>query len=152
MAYVDTSALVPMIVEETGTSRVLEWLAAQSHAATAISSWTRTELVSAVVGKVRTSVLSAAAAATALGCARREILPKLRLVPLETDDLDQAELLLERFELGLRAGHALHLAVARRLGEPLLTLDRRLAAAAETVGLEVIPVWGGPRPQSSTTR
>ncbi len=51
---------------------------------------------------------------------------------------ERAGRLLERFELGLRAGDALHLAIAQRLGTPLVTLDRRLATAAAAVGLEVI--------------
>jgi predicted nucleic acid-binding protein len=138
VAYLDTSALVPMVVTETGTPHVLAWLAAQRGPRTRISNWTRAELVSAISGKVRASVIAAEDAASALAWARAELLPQFALVIVEPADMDDAEALLERFELGLRAGDALHLAIARRLGEPLLTFDRRLAAAAESLGVEVL--------------
>jgi hypothetical protein len=137
MTYVDTSALVPMVVTETGTPQVLAWLAAQRGPPPRISNWTRTELVSAISGKVRASVIAPEAAARALTWARAELLPELAMVILDPADMEDAEGLLERFDLGLRAGDALHLAIARRLGEPLLTLDRRLAAAAESLGVQV---------------
>ncbi len=60
------------------------------------------------------------------------------MVPVDDGDMATAGRILERFELGLRAGDALHLAIARRLREPLVTFDRRLAAAAEAVGVEVV--------------
>jgi predicted nucleic acid-binding protein len=42
-----------------------------------------------------------------------------------------------RFDLGLRAPDALHLAITRRLDATLVTLDRRLAAAANQLGVAV---------------
>lgn len=138
MVYIDTSALVPMVVTETGTPRLLAWLAAQMGPSPRISNWTRTELVSAISGKVRASVIAREEAARSLAWARSELLPKLTLVSLEPPDLQTAESLLERFELGLRAGDALHLAITRRLALPLLTLDRRLAGAAAALGVEVV--------------
>lgn len=138
MTYIDTSALVPMAVKETGSPRVLSWLAAHADAAVSISAWTRTELVSAIAGKVRVAVISADEAMRALAWARVRLLPRFRFEPLEPADFAAAEALLERFEPRLRASDALHLAVARRLGEPLLTLDRRLAASAAAVGVAVV--------------
>lgn len=138
MAYLDTSALVPLLVPETGTERVMAWLSGTRDRAPTISAWTRTEMVSAISGKVRSSVIAAPAARKALTWARQALLPRLRLEPVEPIDLLQAATLLERFELGLRAGDALHLAITRRLGEPLLTLDRRLAASAAALGVAVV--------------
>jgi predicted nucleic acid-binding protein len=138
MTYIDTSALVPMVVKETGSPRVLGWLSAQADAAASISAWTRTELVSAISGKVRVAVIEAEEATRALAWARSHLLPRFRVEPVEPADLAAAETLLERFELSLRAGDALHLAIVRRLGEPLLTLDRRMAAAADGLGLQLI--------------
>jgi hypothetical protein len=138
VVYIDTSALVPMIVTETGTPPIVAWLANQRDDAPAISTWTRVELVSAISGKIRASVIAPSEAVRALAWARSQLLPRFRLVTLESADVEAAESLLERFELGLRAGDALHVAVVRRLGESLLTLDRRLAAGAEALGIEVI--------------
>jgi hypothetical protein len=42
-----------------------------------------------------------------------------------------------RFELRLRAPDALHLAIARHLDVSLVTLDRRMAAAARELGIAV---------------
>lgn len=137
MVYIDTSALVPMVVPETGSPAVLAWLAGHADAVPVISTWTRAELVSAISGKVRLKVIREAEARRTLADARRELLPRLRLERLQADDVEAAEALLERFELSLRAGDALHLAIVRRLGEPLLTLDRRMAAAAEALGTAV---------------
>lgn len=39
----------------------------------------------------------------------------------------------------LRAGDALHLAITRRLGVDLATLDQRLAKAAPLHGIDLIP-------------
>jgi len=41
----------------------------------------------------------------------------------------------DAFELRLRAPDALHLAIARRLDVSLVTLDRRMAAAAGELGI-----------------
>ena len=43
----------------------------------------------------------------------------------------------DRFELALRAPDALHLAMVRRLDASLITLDRRLAAAARDLDIAV---------------
>jgi predicted nucleic acid-binding protein len=44
-----------------------------------------------------------------------------------------------RFALGLRTPDALHLAICRRLDLPLLTFDRRQAAAAAALGIACDP-------------
>jgi predicted nucleic acid-binding protein len=103
-----------------------------------VSEWTRTELVSAISGKVRVRVLTADAARETLAIAAAELASAFQQVTVEGDDFSAANALLERFELGLRAGDALHLAMAQRLREPLVTIDRRLAAAAEAVGVAVV--------------
>ena len=47
-------------------------------------------------------------------------------------------LYVRRFDLKLRAPDALHAAICRRLGMRLVTLDRRLAAAARALGIDVL--------------
>ena len=59
------------------------------------------------------------------------------VVSISGADFDLAGDLLLRFDLGLRAGDALHLAVARNAGAAaIVTLDRRVADAARQLG------WG----------
>jgi predicted nucleic acid-binding protein len=43
-----------------------------------------------------------------------------------------------RFELMLRAPDALHAAACKRAGHRLVTLDKRLAAAAKDLGVESV--------------
>ncbi len=53
----------------------------------------------------------------------------------ESADMRVASTFVRRFELGLRAPDALHVAVCHRLGLPLFTFDERQAAAAERLGV-----------------
>jgi uncharacterized protein len=50
-------------------------------------------------------------------------------------DVRLAGIYVRRFDLGLRAPDAVHIAIARRLDATLVTLDRRLAAAARELGV-----------------
>jgi hypothetical protein len=52
-------------------------------------------------------------------------------------DVRLAVTYVRRFELALRAPDALHLAIARRLDATIVTLDRRLSAAAVELGIAV---------------
>ncbi|HEY1447666.1 MAG TPA: type II toxin-antitoxin system VapC family toxin, partial [Caulobacteraceae bacterium] len=58
-------------------------------------------------------------------------------VELQATDLRLASVFVRRFELALRAPDALHLAACRRGDHTLVTLDRRLAGAAEALGVRV---------------
>ncbi len=58
-------------------------------------------------------------------------------VALQLADFRLASLFIRRFDLGLRATDALHAAICRGGGHRWVTLDARLAAAAETLGLAV---------------
>ena len=58
-------------------------------------------------------------------------------VEIEVSDARLAYIFVRRFDLGLRAPDALHLAIARRLDATLVTLDRRMATAARELGVAV---------------
>ena len=55
---------------------------------------------------------------------------------MDAHDCRLANSYVRRFELKLRAPDALHAAICRRLGLRLVTLDRRLAAAARELGID----------------
>ena len=63
-------------------------------------------------------------------------------VDIAATDARLAYIYVRRFDLGLRAPDALHLAIARRLDATLVTLDRRLAAAAGELGIAVDELKG----------
>lgn len=56
---------------------------------------------------------------------------------MDANDHRLADSYVRRFDLKLRAPDALHVAICRRLQLQLVTLDRRLAAAARELGLMV---------------
>lgn len=51
--------------------------------------------------------------------------------------------MLGRFDLNLRAGDALHLAICRHAGATLLTYDRLLLGAASAFGVNALNPLGG---------
>jgi len=58
-------------------------------------------------------------------------------VDIGASDARLAYIYVRRFDLGLRAPDALHLAIARRLDATLVTLDRRLVTAGPELGVAV---------------
>jgi uncharacterized protein len=131
--YLDTSVLVAMFVEEAGTARAQTTIAGQ---ALLVSDFAAAEFSSAISRRVRTgdvpvvdgpAILAAFDAWTAQASTR---------VVLDPSDGAASVAFVRRFELGLRAPDALHLAAALRLGAKLFTFDERMAVAAAALGLE----------------
>ncbi|MEU7693050.1 type II toxin-antitoxin system VapC family toxin [Microbispora hainanensis] len=125
MIYLDSSALVKLVVREEETAALEKWLAAQSGAVVAC------ELARAeVIRAVRPCGPQAVSTAKAL-------MARLRMVPVDTPLLDAAA------EIGparLRTLDALHLSAARLLERALdwfVAYDKRLLAAAEEAGLPI---------------
>jgi predicted nucleic acid-binding protein len=133
MIYCDTSVIVSAITNENGTASAQHWLREHASAPMAFSAWVETELASALAMKQRRSVLDED------GCAAAEsqwhALRKswLRMPVSERHFVDAARLT----SLGLRAGDALHLAIAAEQRLDLVTGDDTLASVAERVGLQV---------------
>jgi uncharacterized protein len=61
---------------------------------------------------------------------------------MDTHNCRLANTYVRRFKLKLRAPDALHAAICRRLELQLATLDRRLAAAARALGINVVVPTG----------
>jgi uncharacterized protein len=136
MRYLDTSVLVPLVVPEALSGAVERWFDAAKPESLATSRWSGVEFAGAVGNRVRRQELTEAAGRAAIEMYERRVAPALSLVAVEDGDFVAAIRLVGKFGLGLRGGDALHLAVARRIGAArLVTLDRRLAAAALAAGL-----------------
>lgn len=101
---------------------------------TLISSWLTTEVSSALSSKVRIGTLTQSRRAIALGAYQRMFLDNHIVLTVTADHFHQAARYADRHDLGLRAGDALHLAVAAEHRATLFTLDRRLYAAAQSLG------------------
>lgn len=101
---------------------------------TLISDWLTTEVSSALSSQVRIGTLTPSRRAIALAAYQRMFLDNHIVLPVTASDFAAAARFADRHDLGLRAGEALHLAVATQHRSTVLTLDRRLHAACLALG------------------
>lgn len=124
--YLDTSALVKLVVAESESRALIDWIAADD-AAMVTSDLTRTELLRAV-----------RRAAPDRAVAARVVLESLTLSTPSTATFEAAALL---DPVILRSLDAVHLATALELGDDLdglVTYDDRMAEAARAYGIRVL--------------
>ena len=141
MTYWDSSALVPLVVEESSTGRMRKLLFEDPDVTTWI--WTRTEVISAIERRVRQGLIPAPE--------RRPVLDRLDDLAVGWDEVTEVLAVRARAS-ALLARHPLRAAGAGQLGAalqvreqtgariPFVTRDRRLALAAEREGFEVLDV------------
>jgi predicted nucleic acid-binding protein len=137
--YLDTSALGAIFFREPNATLVLNQIEAARTRGLIISAWTLTEMASVGALKERMGVVDRATRRQALAMFQRFASSTLRMTEIEPADFRAAALLMDG-PWHLRAGDALHLAVAKRLPADLVTLDRRLADAAMGCGVPLLPV------------
>jgi predicted nucleic acid-binding protein len=138
MLYLGTSLLVAALTNETETQRMQNWLGRQEVDELAISDWAATEFSSALSIKLRTGQIGAAHRADALALFTRLGTDNLTLVAVSRLQLRTAARFADQYELGLRAGDALHLAICADHGATLCTLDRRLSDAGSVLGVKTM--------------
>lgn len=138
MLYFDTSFLAPLVLPESTSARITAFVRRLPVIELAVSHWTKIEFSSLIARKVRTRELTADGAARA--DARFEILAGNSFVVLlpDADDFGLAKRYLGKFETGLRAGDALHLAIAaNRHARAIYSLDKKLLLAGKILDLPV---------------
>ena len=138
--YLDTSAVVSLLAAEPNSKRLAAWLRDNEAAGLAISPWVDTEVASALSQKVRMGQLSSEQRAAAGIEWQRLRTGSLVLLPIGDDAFETAASFAARHDLNLRAGDALHLAVAAAHGCTLVVLDRKLAKAAAKLGVPVAAI------------
>lgn len=139
MIYLDSSALLKLLVEEAESEALATWLTEYSEeragtggVAAVSSDLARVEVVRAARRLNPQAVASA-----------RTLVAQLDLVPLSREVVDLAA---DLGEPGLRSLDALHLASALLLGGDLdvvVVYDQRLSAAAQDAGLAVVHPGAG---------
>jgi len=142
MIYLDTSVLLPLFVREPASDRVRNWFAALPPDELTVSEWTRAEFVSAIGIKVRRGSLEKNVSQEILRTFQQLADHSLMVLVPERGDFLLSSRYLERFELGLRAGDALHLAIALNHGaRELCSLDQGLVRSAQRLRIKAqVPV------------
>lgn len=133
--YCDTSLLVAALVPEAASRRIHAWLERQDAGSLFISDWTITEFASALTIKLRCGELGLDDRAEAMAAWTAMRNASLVALPVLPAHFATAATYVERANLGLRAGDALHLAVAAANGCTIATLDSRQGRAAVELGI-----------------
>ena len=138
MFYFDTSFLVPLILLEATSEKIAAFFRRLPTEEFTLSHWTRVEFSSLIAREVRIGGLDGQAARRA--DARFEAMVDESFVVLlpSADDFGLAKRYLGEFETGLRAGDALHLAVASNHHAAVIySLDKTLLKAGKLLNLPV---------------
>lgn len=133
--YCDTSLLVAAFLPEKASAKVHEWLGAQKAGCLFISDWSITEFSSALSIKLRSGDVNLDQRAEVLSAWTAARHASFITLPLLPEHFAAAAIYVERAELGLRAGDAVHLAVAAANACAMATLDQIQGRAAVELGI-----------------
>lgn len=136
MFYLDSSLVVAAVSAEAGTAAALEWLGRGEDILT--SDWLVTEAAAALSQKRRMQILSAYEHRQAVEALHGEMLSAYPCLPVTRQDFRLAAQFTERAETGLRAGDALHLAIAFGADATLVTFDKKQARAGELLQVQTL--------------
>ncbi len=134
MDYLDTSLVISLIAPEPSTAAAQEWLATGADDGLAISDWVVTEVASALSLIERVGRLVAEGRAQAWSNLQQLMAADLTVLPVSRQAFQVAAEMAGGASLGLRAGDALHLAVAGEFGARVVTRDVGQAQAARSMG------------------
>ncbi|MDA8108079.1 MAG: type II toxin-antitoxin system VapC family toxin [Betaproteobacteria bacterium] len=140
MIYVDTSALVPVFIREPKSEAVIAWLESSGERLV-LSEWCLVEFASAAALKVRTGQTAPKLARVAVARAREFARKHCTVAIPGRDEFRRAAELAGDDGLKLRAGDALHLAIAMGLNaQGILCLDDAMIAGARALGMSVVTI------------
>ena len=139
MIYVDTSVLVAAFTNEAATDRTIAYLKLASTGL--VISWlVETEFSAALSIKLRRGDIDVAERNIALREFRRYVKATLTICHVRRRHFISASDYADMHLTGLRAGDAIHLAIAADVGASLCTLDHQLAQAGSQLGVSTILV------------
>jgi uncharacterized protein len=136
--YFDTSFLAPLIIPESTSAEITAFVRKLPVVELGVSLWTKIEFSSLVARKVRTRELEPEAAEQADARFESMAADAFAVFLPDANDFGLAKRYLGNFETGLRAGDALHLAIAaNRHARAIYSLDRKLVMAGKILDLPV---------------
>jgi len=136
--YFDTSFLAPLILPEATSDKIAAFVARLPTEDFAVSHWTRVEFSSLIAREVRMGGLDVRAATRADARFEAMVDESFSVLLPNAGDFGLAKRYLGQFETGLRAGDALHLAVANNhRASVIYSLDRTLLKAGKILDLPV---------------
>jgi len=140
MIYLDTSALVPVFIREPKSEAVIGWLEASGERL-AISEWSLVEFASAASIKFRTGQVAANLVKQATARVRQFAQKHCTVAVPGREEFRRAAELAGDNALKLRAGDALHLAIATSLNaQGILCLDDAMIESARSLGMNVVTI------------
>jgi predicted nucleic acid-binding protein len=140
MIYVDTSALVPVFIREPKSEAVISWFESAGERL-AISEWSLVEFASAAAIKVRTGQAAANLAKQATVRVHEFARKHCTVAVPGREQFHRAAELAGDGALKLRAGDALHLAIAESLNaQGIFCLDDAMIKSAKSLGMRVVTV------------
>jgi uncharacterized protein len=138
MRYFDTSFLTPLILEERNSSRIAWFVGALPAGELAISRWTEVEFASLLARDVRMGALRGDEAREADALFEDVVRQSFVVLSPGAEDFALARRYLHNFETGLRAGDALHLAIAgNSQADAIYSLDKSMIKAGKILDLPV---------------
>jgi predicted nucleic acid-binding protein len=136
--YVDTAVIVAALTVESGTAKAQAWIAAQPPGDLIISDWVIAEFSSALSLKLRTGQIDTQLRTSASAAFSRFCANKFAILPVTSGHFRTAAIFADQHTLGLRAGDALHLAIASEQGAALCSFDRRLIDAGPVLAIPTV--------------
>jgi len=137
--YLDASFLVALLTPELASPRAESFAAANALSLIA-SDFAAAEYASSIARRVRMGEFTIAQGQFALATFDGWLAQSATWIEISAADIALSTSFLRRLDLPLRTPDAIHIAAALRLEAGLATLDRRTAANARALGLEVADI------------
>jgi uncharacterized protein len=136
--YLDTSVIVAIFAKEDGADELAALIQRSEFSPLVLSTWNLTEFAAAISFKFSMGQISATVRTAALANFDTAKTTMFDVIAIEDEDFTRAATFANQHGLRLRGGDALHLSIASGRHLRILTLDKRMVAAANTLGIGVV--------------
>lgn len=135
-AYLDTSFIISLLTLDVHTLRARQFLL-NAAPILWISDFSTTEFAAVIARRVRTGIITSAAAVETFRTFETWAANQAALIAISPGDCTAATSYIRRLDLALQAPDAVHIAIAHRIGATLVTFDIQMAASASALGLPI---------------